>query len=256
MKASLLLSLSLILFAACNPATKEAPSDPILIPNLIKNFENQLSTLDTKEISSLDQATKLFQDHVVQTNNLSQRDSLFPPYFNFYNLGRNLLIGESDATINQYGFSKHQRNAKEFLLPSSPGYLEKNVIHYFSPPMQKFCKQQLKEFNDVQSLNTFARNAIWWETFNQENPDFFLKPMTSYHYKNWHLKNLLAGTNTIKVFTQENLLSEEANKTYQTLLKDHANSQTANTVRTYLELLNKNNKTKTPEVVDFLNQFN
>lgn len=257
MKANLIISFLLILFSSCEnkkKGTKSTNDREIL--NLVNNFESDLNNLPNETLRSLDQATQLFQDYVAKTNNQNKKDSLFQPYFNFYNLGRKLLKNESNKIIMKYGFIKYERNGKEYLLPTQSEYLENNVIQHLSKPMQKFCNQQLKEFNDNEDLKTIADNTLWWENFNAENPMFFLSEMTNYHYEKWHLKRLLSGTSTIEVFAKDGQFSENANKLFLDILANHPKTKTSKTISEYLNLLERNDMRKTDEVNVFLNRYN
>lgn len=255
MKCNTILFIVLIFFLGCKENSKEKKFDSkVLTPNLISDFESGLRNLKNKKISSLDSATLLFQKYIAKTNNLSQKDSLFQPYFNFYNLGRKLLPYERNEVIEQFGFKKVISNGIEVLIPTSSGYLETNIIHHLSEPMQKFCNQQLKEFNEVKDLATIGSHAIWWENFNTEHPDFFLKETTTYHYKNWHLRNLLSGTEQIRIFINKNQLSENALKVYNELIANNSKTKTAKIIREYLDVLKKNDFIKTKEVKNFIKE--
>ncbi|MFK7932693.1 MAG: hypothetical protein AB8G22_04235 [Saprospiraceae bacterium] len=256
MKLHLTISICVLLLIACK---EEKPQSTLIqipqpIPKLVTSFESELAALDDQKIESIDLATELFQKYATQTEHLGQRDSLFMPYFNVYNYGRSLLQNEEVSTIEKYGFAFGQ-NSKKSLVPHPSQYLSSNIIVHLSPEMQSFCNQQLKEFSDTPSLATIAANALWWEDFNQKYPDFFLKEMTDYHYKNWHLKNLLMGTNQVAVFSPDGKLLDKAEQVYQNVLKEHPNSQTSNVLVEYLELLQKDNLTKSEAAVEFLKQF-
>jgi len=223
--------------------------------NSVRMFEVELNELNNQDISLIDNATELFQKYTSRTSNKNEIDSLFLPYFNIYMSGRDLLKNEGNELVEKYGFIRKSEKGKEYLTPTKSEYLEANIIGHLSQTMQDFCNQQLKEFNDKASLETIANNTLWWERFNKNNPDFFLKEMTKYHYKNWHLKNLLAGTKGAPVFTPEDSISKKALEVYSTILKNSPKTETANTLRIYLDLLKADAMLRTEEITQYINQF-
>ncbi|WP_282043138.1 hypothetical protein [Winogradskyella flava] len=252
---TIFLMLILIVIGCNRSSNTKNTKNQLRYINFIPNFEKELSELKSDEISTLNKATDLFKDYISKSHNNSQKDSLFMPYFNHYNLGRVLLKNEAENIINNYGFKKIQKEEKEYLVPVQSDYLEANVITYLSEPMKKFCRQQLKEFNDSEDLETIASNALWWEKFNAENPNFFLKEMTNYHYKNWHLKNLISGTRTVKVFRENDKLTDQAETVYLRIVANNPESDTAKIIKEYLVLLEKNNMTRSGGVQEFINNY-
>jgi len=121
--------------------------------------------------------------------------------------------------------------------------------------MQKFCRQQLKEFTDNNNLQTIAQNTIWWEFFNRDHPNFFLKSMSTYHYKHWHLKHLLLGTRDINVFNDQDKLLTKTSQVYRTILNNYSSSDTANILKKYLAVLKRNDMIKNEEVKLFLKAY-
>ncbi len=219
--------------------------------SLVATFEKALDQLEKSKLTSLDKATDLFKEQALATDNLATRDSLFMPYFNFYNVGRTLLLDQPQDSLSKYGFRKEMRSGKTVLTPTTSPYLTNRIIPYLSGPMQAFCNQQLREFDGYATLETIAQNTLWWERFNQQNPDFVLKEMTVYHFREWHLKNLLKGVPSIPVFDSGNMLTKEAQVLYQRLISENPDSDTAMVLTAYLALLEKNKMERTTPVLDF-----
>lgn len=215
--------------------------------SLVTAFQTELDRLDHSAINSIDSATYLFQEFAKSSNFSKQRDSLFFPYFAYYNIGCELLLYEDTSLIEKYGFRKKSKDGKSFLDPSYSSYLNENIIQYLSKPMQEFCHQQLREFDDSTDIKTIARNALWWEEFNRQNPEFYLKEMAVYHYKNWHLSNLLKGTRDQMIFDEGGVLLEEVSEVYHEIITDHSESVTAKSVVEFLSILEKNGFQKTTE---------
>lgn len=219
--------------------------------SILATFEKMLDQLEKDKLSSLDKATDLFKEHALATDNLAGRDSLFMPYFTFYNLGRTLLLDQPQDSLSKYGFRKEVRTSKTILTPTTSSYLTNRIIPYLSEPMQSFCNQQLKEFDGYATLATIAQNTLWWEHFNQHNPDFLLKEMTVYHYKEWHLKNLLKGTRSVLVFDSNAMLTNEALLIYQKTIDTYPKSKTVAILIEYLSLLKQHGLQRTKEVAAF-----
>ncbi len=258
MKPNILLLFVIVLFANCQTKLAKVENkkhDPQEQQQLVLNLEDELNALNKSEINSLDQATAIFQKYANKTSDVNDKDALFQPYFMFYNAGRKLLINKDAKLIASYGFTKKEADGKASLTPTNNEYWENNITKHFSEPMKQFCHQQLKEFDDGKDLETVAINAIWWEKFNERNPSFHLKEMTDYHYKYWHLKNLLLGKGAIIVFTKENQLSEEATSVYEYIISEHPQTATAKIVKNYLALLKKNNMQKTPDAIRFFEKI-
>ena len=150
---------------------------------------------------------------------------------------------------------KNITTPKKPLIPSNSDYLSDNVLLYLSKPMQAFCEQQLKEFEDPNTLKEIAHHTIWWENFNSKNPTFFLNEMTNYHYKEWHLKNLILGSVFISVFDDKNIVTQSSLNTYKEVVLEYPNSSTSKIIERYLVLLGKNNFKRSQEIDQFFNNL-
>ncbi|MFK7970939.1 MAG: tol-pal system YbgF family protein [Bacteroidia bacterium] len=229
------ITLSIILLCLLAACDNHKPASPKPVPGLSANFENALANINDSTTQSLDKATALFQEYALKTENLAQRDSLFMPFFGFYNIGRTLLAEEPMDVVERYGFERVKYKGEPAIFPVPHEYWDTNILQYLSKPMQQFCNQQLSEFLAPKNLKTMAANTIWWENFNKQHPEFFLKEMTTYHYKDWHLKNLLEGTEFVSILDKENKLKEEARSVFQRVLEEHPESETAKAIRERLD---------------------
>lgn len=244
-----LLIIVLLIVSCTNKASKS-------ISVTVKAFEDELSLLDKSALASIDKATDLFGKYAKAADNKQKIDSLFQPYFVSYsNIGTLLLKTAPDSLISKYGFVKTERGGKIAIVPSYHPYLQENVLRYLSPTMQDFTEQQLKEFTSNKTLAQIGTNTIWWEQFNTNNPDFFLKEMTTYHYKYWHLKNLMNGTTSVKVYMEEDVILAEALMAYKKIIADYPETSTAQVLVSYLKLLNESKGVKTDKVKDYLAQL-
>lgn len=226
------------------------------VPGLVFDFQRALSNLDVDEVNSIGVSTDLFKEFVGRTKHVPQKDSLFMPFFQSYNMGRSLLVGKDKEMISSYGFITKGIDGVVHILPSKSEYLQTNVIHHFSPHMQQFCNQQLQEFEEDPNLDIMLHNTLWWEKFLKNNPGFFLERMTRFHYKNWHLKNLLTGTRLVEVFTEDGIFKDEAKSAYQKFIDNNKDSEISEVLSSYLDVLSTNNMKRVGEVEKFIAQFN
>ena len=107
--------------------------------------------------------------------------------------GIEVLKSVDDGTVEKYGFVKKQGNDYIYFSPNPDGYLMKNIVCHLSKPFIEYTTKNLGEYSDAKTMESSAKNTIWWEQFIQKYPNFPLMDITSYHYKKWHFKNLLIG---------------------------------------------------------------
>ncbi len=247
------LPILLLLLCACKEeAGRQMVDKGKAAANMVQSFEADLAQLDRTKLTSIDSATHLFRHYAQLSTNGAQIDSFFMPFFDLYNIGRDLLKEAPSEVIASYGFDEITKGDESSILPVRSTYLDTNVIRFPTRPTQKFSSCILQEFEEQVDLKYFARSSIWWEEFNRAHPDFFLSEMTTYHYKQWHLRNLLAGMDDAIVFDTNGQLSPGVMNLYEEVIRNHQGSETAEVLASYLEVLKKGNMRKTEEVDGFL----
>lgn len=217
-------------------------------------YQTELDSLSKNSLATIDTAVYIFEKYAAWAKNDSQRDSLFQPFFAIYMVVGNQHLSIQDSiSLNQYGFKTIiSASGKKSIVPYSSEYMNRHILVHLSPVMQKFCKQQLNEFDSNHTLKEIGKNTIWWENFIREHPNFFMKEMVDFHYEKWHLKNLMNGTKKTAVFDGENKLTDEARMVYENIIEKNRESDTAEKLMAYLGLLESNSFVKNSAVEAYL----
>ncbi len=168
-----------------------------------------------------------------------------------------LKIALAQITLQKDGF-KFGISEGMVYIEQDRSYVIKNLLTFFSEPMQAYLLQIEKENREgfmedagiVISPRVHVERIVWYEKFIAENPGFVLiKNCKS--YKKAYLTYLLTGIDNTKLYENEEemKLSPYFVQAYKYLLKTYPNSETAALVLPYKQAIEQKQKSVVEELL-------
>lgn len=180
-------------------------------------------------------------------------------------------IHNNSFDMNKYPVTK-QLAASGFALVQTEGsvfpvcdwvLLQQHFASRVSPNMkayieQSVLEQQLTAWSDggiVISLESLADRAVFWETFNQNNPWFPYKLETD-ESQRWLTNALVLGGDNTPVFNYEtNEVNEDFRNVWNYVQKKYPGTAVASRVKAFADLCASEGWKRTPKVEEFMGKL-
>lgn len=272
--ALLLIGVLLCVVLACQPAnnqqtaTSPSATDTLAATqgntDIVSVYEKSLQTLSATEYSSVGKAAQqlsnlpnntpalkfdvaysrflAFRDTAIIKIKLKElEDTEFSPQ------SKRPADQKLIADLNTNFLAVDYSEGMAFLIPNLPADVQK-WGNRMTPIMQSYITQSGKELGEGYYLDDGAltisaadvlQRALWWEKFNTQNKAFmFAKPAQNKEID--YLLTAMVGANNTPAFDYEtHKLSPEYKKAYELFTQTFADSQTAKTIKTYYDVLQK-----------------
>jgi hypothetical protein len=140
-----------------------------------------------------------------------------------------------------------------------PDFHKKYVYELLSPAMQTYFTQWSKEYEEglssdgglIIEVKTLAERIIFWEKFEQQNPDFQWKEDVKASQRNYTYI-LLNGMDNTPVFDYETKqVNEEYRLVYRFLAEENKDTKIGKLLQEYYAILSKNNLKDSPQAQAF-----
>ncbi len=217
-----------------------------------QDYRSDLTSILERELEQIDVATLEFINGSSRLDKKVNDSIFFPSYWTVYTDMVFKSFDYTDAAAKEllkdknkfraYGFEiKPPQNGLRINLVDS-AFLVETIYPFLTNTMKVFINQNIKEFSLPDSDPTeVLQCAIFWESFCVQNPNFMLIETATYHYRQWHLKNLLLGTKDSPSYDENGRIKRIYLDTFLKLIKDFPSSKTALIVKELLVVLEANN---------------
>jgi hypothetical protein len=252
----------------------------------ISKFYVFLDGLDSKQLNNATVAQKEFSDKIMPLNTASNDAGFFAltNYMNRVAMDNSALLEkveftDADAegiwkhTLDHNKYAQTKKIAEQgFRCATVEGYnfpevnwtfLKNKLGSKLSPVSQSYVNQTIVEndnpaFEDggfIIPIDEIGNRAIFWEEFNKTNPDYFQNEWAKANQRNL-TNDLIMGANNTPAFDYETQkMNEEFEKAITKVIKDHPNTQTANKLSEFYELVKKEGKKRTPVIEAYIKKL-
>lgn len=157
------------------------------------------------------------------------------------------LVQTEGSVFPVYDWVKLQQHFASRVSPNMKAYIEQCVL-----------EQQLTAWSDggiVISLESLADRAVFWETFNRNNPWFPYKLETE-ESQRWLTNALVLGGDNTPVFNYEtNEVSPDFRKMWEYVQKKYPGTAVASRVKAFADLCASEGWKRTPKVEEFMGKL-
>ena len=239
------------------------------------DYRKMLDKLDQGELTSLEAASTLFKNSVADT---LTRDSMFVVFNDFYNSLAGSYLENNESVNTQLEKSPSSEAVKQLkgslaacgiILSSSDGnfYLEPQTVYLlknFGPSLTRAYREYLTIGSKEQqtrfaedgriliSSDSLTSRIMTWDNFMTKYPDFISIRIAQDQYSQY-LGAFLAGMDNSRVFDPStNRLNDSSRVSFESFIVKNPESNSAEVVKAYLDLLKSTNFNYTDRVDSFL----
>ncbi len=253
---------------------------------VISNFYTYLDKLNSKQLTNASVAQKEFSEKILPLNTASADAGFFAltNYMNRVAMDNSAFLEkveftDSDAegiwkhTLDHNKYAQTKKIAEQgFRCATVEGYnfpevdwtaLKNKFATKLSSTTQSYVNQTIVEndnpaFEDggfIIPIDEIGNRAIFWEEFNKANPNYFQNEWAKSNQRNL-TNDLIMGANNTPAFDYETQkMNEEFEKAITKIIKNHPNTQTANKLGEFYELVKKEGKKRTPAIEAYLKKL-
>jgi len=149
-------------------------------------------------------------------------------------------------------------------LDKNLSFLSNDLSDHFSRPMKEYWNMYQTEQENVfaidaaiiQPIQKIIERIVYWERFLVKYPDFVLKDQIAFEAKRY-IYFLFAGMDNTPIFSsyEEGKINDEFLKGYYYAIEQYPDTDYAQNVSTYLDLLEKHEYKNGQHIEDFLKDF-
>ena len=182
-------------------------------------------------------------------------------------MSKNKTLDESDfkmlKRINHYGYKFDMIEGVVLVSIADPKFILNNLSGIISQALKSYITKVIEEIDTagnsddapVISPDDLANRLFWWESFINNNQDFFLIDDCFQTYDGY-LYTLMLGTDKNPAFNYDSQkLNENFKKVYEKIVNNHKRTGAADVIERYYNILKKNNFVINKEAIIFAGQF-